>query len=313
MFFTIILYLSTYIWTIDIKGNYANSTEALTTYLESININRGTKVNDVDCTDISRKIRQKYDDIIWVSTHINGTSLVIQIKENQDSKELAADIETTDPYDIISDGDYLITRIIVRNGIPNVKQNMHVKKGDLLVSGQIPVYNDAKEITSYQYCVSDADIYGKSSVQYENEVQRLTFQKKYIDIEKHQYFMDLGKYRFLFGSIENNYDDFTEYSKYYSFGRISFGIRSIFPYNKIEKSYSDKEINQKLNNDFQYYCQQLEKKGVVILKNNVKIYTWSDKAMATGILTVERPIGQKVKSEIIEIGDYIDGNDGNNN
>ena len=68
-----------------------------------------------------------------------------------------------------------------------------------------------------------------------------------------------------------------------------------------------------LSANFQYYCRELEKKGVVILKNNVKIYTWSDKAKAKGTLTVEMPIGHRVKSQLLETGDHIDGNDGNNN
>ena len=52
-----------------------------------------------------------------------------------------------------------------------------MKQGDLLVSGQIPIYNDAKEITSYQYCISDADIYGKTTVQYEKEMKRNELKK----------------------------------------------------------------------------------------------------------------------------------------
>ena len=44
-----------------------------------------------------------------------------------------------------------------------------------------------------------------------------------------------------------------------------------------------------------------------------EIYLQIDKAKATGELTIKKPIGRKVKSVLLVTGDYIDGNDGNNN
>ena len=44
---------------------------------------------------------------------------------------------------------------------------------------------------------------------------------------------------------------------------------------------------------------ELKKKGVVILQNNVKIYTWSDKAKAAGILTIEQI--QKWQEEHLDV------------
>ena len=314
LFIIIIVYLSTFIWNIKIIGNHTHTTESLITFLESVQIDNGMKAKNINCNEVSKIIRQNFDDIIWVSTSISGSNLIIRIKENEDSKEYDIDMnEKIHPYNIVSDGSYQITRIIVRNGISNVKESDYVKEGDILVSGHIPVYNDVKEIINYKYCVSDADIYGKKNITYEDICYFTTYDKKFCGIEKHQYSLVLGKHRINLGSVENNYKNFSQLSKRYSFKDISFEIRSVYPYEKEERNYSKKEIIELLSANFDYYCQQLEKKGVVILKNNVKIYTWSDKAKATGILTVEMPIGQKVKSELIETGDHIDGNDGNNN
>lgn len=312
-FILTIHYLSTYIWSIDIIGNYTYSTESILTFLESIDIKRGVKSQHINCTEISGKIREKYDDIIWVSTSVNGTMLKVLIKENEDSKNIDINTDIHTPYDIVSDGDYQITRMIVRSGIANKKENEFVKQGDILVSGQIPVYNDAKEIINYQYAFSDADIYGKTDITYEDIIGKTTYDKKFSDIQKHQYFLSIGKYRFNLGTIENNYNHYEEYSKEYNIGKISVGIRSVYPYEKINRTYTMNEIRELLSKNFTYYCQELKKKGVVILKNNVKIYTWSDKAKAAGTITVEMPVGHKVKSEIIKTGDTIDGNDGNNN
>lgn len=309
----LIFYLSSYIWCIRIEGNTTNSTENLIGFLSSLEIRPGIKSQDVNCALISRRIRENYDDIIWVSTSLEGSDLVIKIKENETSSEPIETSNHIEPYDIVADEDYQINDIIIRKGISQIKEGQFVKKGDLLVSGQIPVYNDAKEIISYQYCVADADIYGRKNIVYEDTISRSTYNKKYSNIEKQEYYIKLKDYRLILGGIKNEYASFEEISKQLSFGKVTVGIRKAYPYEKEERNYSKKELQKILTSNFQYYCQELEKKGVVILKNNVKIDTWSDKAKAKGTLTVEMPIGRKVKSEIIETGDYIDGNDGNNN
>ena len=304
---------SNYVWNIEIKGNHMYATEYIMKYLDSIETNCGMKVKDVDCNDISSKIRQNFDDIIWVSAFVEGTSLIIHVKENEDSKDMSVIPDEKTPYDLVSDDTYIITRVVVRTGISDIKTGDTVKTGDLLVSGQIPVYNDAKEIINYLYCTADADIYGKTTIVYEDIIDYQTYNKNFYNIKKSEYFCVIGDYRFCFGNIENEYEDFVKRSKQNEVGIITYGIREAMPYKKQKKMYTTSEIQQILTANFQYYCRELEKKGVVILKNNVKIYTWSDKAKAKGTITVEMPIGRKVKSELIETGDYIDGNDGNNN
>ena len=76
-----------------------------------------------------------------------------------------------------------------------------------------------------------------------------------------------------------------------------------------------------LSGRFYRYLQDLEKKGVEILENNVKIYAGTDAAQAKGTITVRMPVGQKQPSELLETpnnnesqqGETDDGNDGSNN
>ena len=108
--------------------------------------------SDVDCARIVKDIRKEYDDIIWVSASIRGTRLIIQVKENEDSlpvvnkteeeKEQEAKENATD---IVADQDCVITDIVPRKGIAMVKEGDQVKKGDILISGQVPVNDDAGE------------------------------------------------------------------------------------------------------------------------------------------------------------------------
>lgn len=309
----LIMFFTTYIWNIEITGNVSYSTEDILNFLNAINVKEGVKLKSIDCSEISHKIRQNYNDIIWVSSSVEGTNLKIHIKENNTSNNKNINNKQNIPYDIIADNNAQITRIVIRNGMNLVKTGAHVNKGDILISGKIPVYNDSKEIVDYQYCISDADIYGKSTILYEDVLKKSTYKKEFFSVQKKEYTFTFGNYRFRIGGIKNNYENFEVYSKQYNNRIFSYEARTIVPYKKISKFYSLTEMQKILSSNFQYYCKELNKKGVVILKNNVKIYTWSDRSIAKGDIIIEKSIGHKIKSQLLETGDYIDGNDGNNN
>ena len=310
----LISYFSTFIWNITITGNQTCTTESILDYLKTMDVEQGMKRKDISCSNVATELRKHFDDIIWVSASLEGSKLYIEIKENIDSiTEAENDIQHSSPYDIISNTNCTITKIIVRNGIANIKEGERVQKGDIIISGNIPVLNDTKEIVNYRSVVADADIYGKTNVYYEN-TSNLNYQQKQMESTyKKEYYIQIGNYRFGIGGIENKYENFTEYSNQLRIGGIYLGFRMVIPYSTIQKQYSVNEIQEILSSDFNYYCKELEKKGVVILENNVKIYTWSDTAKAKGHITVEMPVGQLKKSEIIEIGEPVNGNDGNNN
>ena len=60
-----------------------------------------------------------------------------------------------------------IRAITPREGVVLVQEGSEVKKGDLLVSGQVPVRNDQQEVTGYQYHQTDAQILAEVSTSYQ--------------------------------------------------------------------------------------------------------------------------------------------------
>lgn len=324
--------LSRFIWDIDIRGNLTRTDETLLEFLDTKNVRDGMRISDVDCSRIVKDIRGEYDDIIWVSASIEGTKLVIQVKENQDvirEPEEKSDIEEQ-PTDIIADRDCVVTSIVTRKGIPLVKEGAEVKKGDLLVSGQIPVNNDAGEVVAYQYQESDADIMGRTAASY-SDSQSLTYEaKEFLDVEKTEYYVRFGNFRLCFGGIKNKYEHFEQYSeetqlKLFNnfYLPIAWGMRKAVPYRASEKKYAQEEVQLMLSERFFGYCKELEKKGVEIVQNDVKIYRGSKEAEAKGTLTIVLPVGAVKVSQPIEVpgqaeengqsGEELDGNDGNSN
>ncbi len=319
LFAALIFLMSRYIWNIDIKGNLTYTDETLLKFLKTREVENGMRVSEVDCARIVKDIRKEYDDIIWVSASIQGTRLIIQVKENEDTipamDEAAENPDQEKPTDIVADRDCVITRIVPRNGIPMVSEGAEVKTGDVLVSGQVPVMDDAGTVIAYQYHESDADIQGRTVIEYQDEMDLGYEEKEYyydkkthLPLEKNEYFLKLGRYTLEFGNIRNQYRawEMYGYEKQLCIAEnfylpISYGKKTARPYESGEIKYTKKELQQRLSRKFQQYCKDLEKKGVEIIENDVKIYTGSQKAEAKGRLTVQMPIGRQAESRLLEI------------
>lgn len=328
LFFVLIYTLSRFIWSIDIRGNFTRTDETLLEFLEEMEVVNGMRISEVDCGRIVKDIRKEYDDIIWVSASVEGTKLIIQIKENQDvikeTENKAEENKEIQPTDIVADRDCVVTRIITRKGIPQIAEGTEIKSGDILVSGQIPVNNDAGETIGYQPQESDADILGQTTISYSDKEsityegkKRITNDEKGAEpVEKHEYYLRAGDWRISFGEVKNKYEHFEQYSsekrlKIFDnlYLPVSFGEKRAVPYTVFTKKREKKELQSILSDRFSQYCEDLEKKGVEIIGNDVKIYTGSKEAEAKGTLTVIMPVGTKRPSQPIDITAPADENE----
>lgn len=314
----LIYILSLFVWEIDIEGNLRRTDEAILSFLASEDIRHGMPVSEVNCSKIVTRIREEYEDVIWVSASIQGAKLVIQIKENEDLLKEEASLDGKEEgrkekkgTDLVADRDCTIVSIITRSGVPAVKAGTKVKKGDILVSGRVEIKNDAGEVTGYQYREADADIQGEYIQQYVNMLEREYLVKDYIkerkqQVKKSQWYINVGSWTVSLGSIENKYKncEYTTWEKDLRIGEqfilpISLGVREVVPYNTHKESLTDKEIQQKLSQAFALWCRELKKKGVEIIGNDVKIYTEQKKASAKGNVTLQGEITEKKDTDIL--------------
>ena len=300
--------MSGYIWDIEILGTHTRTEEVIRTFLKEKNVNTGMRRSDIDCDRIVKDIRKGFDDIIWVSASIEGTRLIIQIKENEDAK--------TDIYpnsdagtDLVSDRTGTIVRIITRKGIPLVQEGASVNPGDILVSGQIPILNDAKEITGYEPCHSDADIFIKTQITYKNTLSRKYVKKTSVKFPRLFYlYFRIGKYRLSPFFIWSPYEHYSKNTKESRLKLLDhfylpayIGVVGLTPYKPVMKNYTDQQLQDKLNRYFLRYCEDLDKKGVEIIQNDVKIDTGSKEGAISGTLTIICNTGQSRQSEIPQL------------
>ena len=82
---------------------------------------------------------------------------------------------------------------------------------------------------------------------------------------------------------------------------VYIGVVGLTPYKPVMKKYTDQQLQDKLNRYFLRYCEDLDKKGVEIIQNDVKIDTGSKEGSISGTLTIICNTGQSRQSEILQL------------
>lgn len=293
----ILIYSFTFfVWDIHLQGNLTITNNVLIEYLETQNISHGMLKAKVDCEQISKDIRKNFDDIIWVSTSVQGTRLLIHVKENTDTFETTE--EKAEPSDIVADKDGVIKSIVTRNGVPQVVTGDEVKTGDLLVSGTVDVLNDAKEVVAHHYVMSDADILLERIVQYEDKIAVKYEKKEYTSKKRHLFFLKAGEHEFILGWRKNSFKNFEVQTKE---SRLKLnenfylpfivGKETIIEYNFVESEYSKEEIKTLLTHNYDRFCKELEAQDAVILDSNFNIIEDKDGMRASATITLIEEVG----------------------
>ena len=301
--------MSEFVWKIEIAGNIRCSDEEIRMFLKTINIEEGKRKKDISCEEIAKRMRENFDDVIWVSASMDGVELKIEVKENMD-RVYEEERKESAPMDIVADKDGIVKRIITSKGRPMVKAGDEVKKGDVLVSGTIEILNDAMEVTGYQYQVAEAEIYIQTEYTYADQVEHTYEIMEVTGKKNYQIWLETNHKIFFIGSHKNGYkyEKIHESQKKIILGGIiplswKFGIRTVEECKKKSETYTEEEMRAKLSEKFHRFCQDLEKKGVQILENDVKIYCGAEWTSAQGTLVLEEKSGKTVAGKIDTINE----------
>lgn len=291
--------LSGFIWDIHIEGNQMQTDDVIFDFLNEQEIVHGTRKSTIDCKALAADIRKAFDNFIWVSVKIQGTRLLIDVKENTD---LTLDEKVTyGPSDLISNVNGTVSEIITRSGTPLVKAGDTVKKGQPLVEGRVALLNDAGETAGYQYCAADADIFIETAYLYEESFPMKYIKKEYTGRMKKGVLLTLTGKKFTFPGRDPGYENFdvvqTEYQLKLTdnfYLPVSWGSIESREYQVAEKTYTKSEAIRKSKDSLQKFLWKIQEKGVQILQNNVKIEAGSKSCIARGDLVLIERAGKRV-------------------
>lgn len=306
---SLLIYLfSLFIWDIQFEGNSVRTSEVLMTFLEKQNLCHGMPKKDVDCEKIESLIRNEFDDIIWTSVEMKGTRLIIYVQESlkiDGNGETDSDV----PTDLCASHSGTIERIITRAGTPLVSVGDEVSKGAVLVTGRMEIIGDNEEVMNYQYCTSDADVYIRTRYSYADTFSMNYTDKQYIGKVQNSYYVKTfsRKWKLDWNKASENreYEEVADEKQLHLWNNFYlpfyWGTVTKKYYETVEKTYTREEAAAVASKKLEQFCEDLEKKGVQIIENNVTIDVDEKNCAALGSIVVIEKTGESCPTEILPL------------
>ena len=186
MFYISVIFLS-FIWMnlltnyiVDIEIIHSNSgiRRLLKEELDKNNVKKFSLAYSFEELDnITKKIlADNKNNLEWVSIKKDGMKYIVRAEERIIKSEEVSD----KPRDIVASKDAYITKVISSKGNVLVRQGEYVKKGTVLISGKITLYEDVKGVTSASGSVY-GNVWYECTVETPKEIssERLTGRKRY--------------------------------------------------------------------------------------------------------------------------------------
>lgn len=298
-FFLLICLSSFYVWDISFEGNHRFTDETLLHFMATVPVQCGMRKSRISCTELEKRIRNAFPEISWVSAELTGTRLTIHLREN--NRILQARLEPESPCELTAGTNGTVTRIIVRNGKARVKVGDTVKAGDVLVSGELPLYDDFEALVKINKVHADAEVYAKITRTVEwkcpetKEIRARTGKRRRGIFFK---FLDL-EFCFLTPGLkkENTWELFMEefqlkLSKNF-YLPVYGGILTAEEYVPYEKVLTEAEISESADRYLNEYLQNFTEKGIQILGSDVRIERSESHWTIHGTLTVVEDIAKE--------------------
>lgn len=125
-----LLFLTNFIWNIEINGTKSLTKETILKSCEEIGVYEGCYKKGISTENARHRLIMKNGDISWASFIIEGSHLTVNILETQR-------VEKTDksPSNLVAMRDGFVEKVEVKRGMSVVKVNTAVVKGDILATG----------------------------------------------------------------------------------------------------------------------------------------------------------------------------------
>ena len=131
--------MTSFIWSIEITGNKEIDAGVIESALASNGIRTGMLKYRINTERAVTEMMLKMRDISWISIAVKGTKVKVQLRERQAVPEIIAKDE---PCDVVAIKDGLIKQVIAEEGVEAVGEGDTVRKGQVLISGKIPLMGE---------------------------------------------------------------------------------------------------------------------------------------------------------------------------
>lgn len=304
-----LILMSRFVWAIEFQGNLMITDDELSNFLASQGLSYGVPKRSLKLQELEAAIREEFSQVTWTSARLDGTRITIQVKENdlptKEEREKSA-AGFTDGADMAAVKAGVVTEILTRTGVPQIKPGDTVEKGTVLISGLVPVMNDDGTVREWERRVADGDVMIECEEPV-NLTQKLAYQyKNYTGREKKYRFFTLGQKRYRIPPGKCRYvrfDEVVEETRLQLFGQIDLpiftGTIRCREYLPVDSVYDESSAAGLLEDRLKKIIEGLEEKGVQIIQKDVKIVKKADALIMRGTLRVreEAVILQSIETQ----------------
>lgn len=185
LFFIISIYaMASFVWLIEVDGNDKVNAQEIVEKLAENGYKIGGLKHKMNLRTAEKILMDHFPDVLWTGISFEGTKLIVEITEAIPEPEL---VDYSVPSDIIANSDAIILDIVTRKGTPKVKKGDTVQKGDILVSGKIPLSEGWEEEAQVAYTRASADIIAKTHYTIQTQLPLKKVEKTYTGTIKKKY------------------------------------------------------------------------------------------------------------------------------
>ncbi len=292
-FLMLVYILSQFLWKVEFDGNHLHTDEQLLVFLEKNSVGFGSRTREIDCSGIEAELRKEFRDISWASVELNGSRLMVRIKESIRPVEAS---ESDGKFHIVAGQNGLVTKIITRKGTPRVMVGDSVQKGDVLIEGVIETINEYDEVVKREIVCADGDITIKSDIAYQDSIPLLYKRKRLTGEQRKGYSLAIMNKK-IFSYIPSipykSYDIITTSVTWKISDNlylpISHNTISCMEYIEEEARRSNAQLTQICYQRYLDTMEQYLSSGYQILDEQVELQISDDACCLQGTVTLDGP------------------------
>lgn len=211
----VIIYLSNFIWNIEIVGTDKINQNELIKTINSEGLTIGKLKRKVDLKSIINKIRLDRKDIAWIGIDLKGTNAIVKVVEADAKPEI---IKEDEYCNIVSDKEASIIKVNAQNGTVLVKVGDVVKKGTPLIAGWME-----GKYTGTRYVHAEGSVEAKVWYSHKERIYYKQEEKLRTGNEEKKYTLNINNFEInLYKKLSNfeNYDTIKEQKKLKLFSNL---------------------------------------------------------------------------------------------
>jgi Putative stage IV sporulation protein YqfD. len=207
LFVLLMFYQSTFVSEIRIYG-YEKFTESqVRDSLKEAGLYEGCSKN-VDLAKVKLHLYQDLDNIAWVGVKYIGNLAEVTIVEGTQTPK---PVDKSKPCDIVADKEGYVERTIAREGKVNAMPGTFVKKGDVLISGIIPLkstaYGTPEAELAERYVHASGEVYARIPYRLTYYQERYKYLKEATGNNVYGIHLDIGGLKINTAKIFYDYDN----------------------------------------------------------------------------------------------------------